>query len=190
MSPLTLVWIRYGVLAVAGVLALLGFAAMAVQTRTINPFSRTARLIHRLADPLLHPLEHRLVRLGKTPQSAPWMLIAIGLVGGILAITFAEWAVGAFAEVRRAQHFGTWQVLYLAVSWAFTLLQFAIFVRVIGSWIGAGQYHKLMRPFYWATEWLIGPLRRVLPSTGMFDFSPLLALLILYLLKPFVLGFF
>jgi YggT family protein len=59
---------------------------------------------------------------------------------------------------------------------------------VIGSWLGIGPYRKWMRPFYALTNWLIDPIRRILPPLGVIDFSPMVAWLVLYVVRGFVLG--
>ena len=41
----------------------------------------------------------------------------------------------------------------------------------------------LVRIVWDVTEPFLGPLRRILPSVGMFDFSPMVALIIVYLLQ-------
>ena len=64
----------------------------------------------------------------------------------------------------------------------------AILIRVIGSWLGFGEYRPWMRPIYALTSWLIDPIRRILPPFGMFDFSPMVAWLVLYVLRELVIG--
>jgi uncharacterized protein YggT (Ycf19 family) len=44
-----------------------------------------------------------------------------------------------------------------------------------------------MRPFYSATDWLIEPIRRRLPPFGAIDVSPVLAYLLLLLLREAIL---
>ncbi len=62
-----------------------------------------------------------------------------------------------------------------------------IFVRVIMSWIRpqgySPIYHRLGTVVYAITEPLLGPIRRALPSTGGIDFSPLVALILLSMLR-------
>jgi YggT family protein len=45
-----------------------------------------------------------------------------------------------------------------------------------------------MRVVHWLTDWLIEPLRRVVPPIGMFDVTPLVAYFILYLVRWLILG--
>ncbi len=180
--------LRYAVLAAAALAVAAALAAMAVQSRRLNPFGRAARAVRRLTDPLLVPIERRILRAGGNPQSAPWWLIGVAVVGGIVVISLVEWLAGQLFVVAAAADEGAPSVLRLLVDWAFNLVIFALFVRIIGSWVGAGRYTRWMRPFVLLTEWLLAPLRRVVPPLGMFDVTPLVAWLILALARPYVLG--
>lgn len=188
MTADALLPLRFAVLAVAGVAALGAFAAMAVQARAVNPFGRTARVIRRLTDPLLRPIERRIVRGGGNPQAAPWWLIGIAVVGGIVVITFVEWLVAQLLTVEAAAGYGALSLFRLAVDWAFNLVMIALVVRIVGSWLGAGPHTRWMRPFVFLTEWLLAPLRRVVPPFGVFDLTPLVAWLLLQLARGYVLG--
>jgi len=59
---------------------------------------------------------------------------------------------------------------------------------VVASWFGIGAYHPRFRPVILLTEWLVAPIRRVLPPTGMIDLSPLVAWLALVLLRSLLLS--
>jgi len=64
----------------------------------------------------------------------------------------------------------------------------ALFIRVIASWLGVSPYSRPMRIIHGLTDWLLGPLRRVIPPFGMFDLTPLVAYLMLWLARSLVLG--
>jgi YggT family protein len=183
-----LAWLRYAVLAAAGAVVLGGLAAMAVQTRMLKPFGPAARAIRRLTDPALVPIERRILRAGGNPQSAPWWLIGIAVVGGILVITVVEWLAAQALTVRAAAGVGPRSLVRLAVDWAFNLVTIALIVRILGSWIGASRYTRWMRPFVFLTEWLLAPLRRIVPPLGLFDITPLVAWLLLQLARPYIVG--
>ena len=51
--------------------------------------------------------------------------------------------------------------------------------RVLISWVDPGGRGQLAAFLVSATEPILAPVRRVLPPTGMMDFSPLVVLLIL-----------
>jgi YggT family protein len=188
VTPDALAPLRYAVLAVAGVAALGAFGAMAVQSRLLNPFGRTARTIRRLTDPLLGPIERRIVRGGGNPQAAPWWLIGIAVVGGIVVISVVEWLVAQALTIAAAAGSGTSSLLRLVVDWAFTVVMIALIVRIIGSWLGATPYTSWMRPFVVLTEWMLAPLRRLVPPFGMFDLTPLVAWILLQLARGYVLS--
>jgi YggT family protein len=165
---------------VAALISLGALGAMAVQRRSLNPFGRPARLIRRLTDPMLKPIERRMLRGGQNPQSAPWWLLGIAILGGIVVISTTEWVLREAAMARLAAEGGG--MPSLIVGWVFRLLQLALLVRVIGSWIGATRYTPWMKPFYAATEWMLAPLRRIIPAFGPLDLTPLVAWFLLGLL--------
>ncbi len=180
--------LRYLVLGAVGLTALAAAGAMAVQRRWLNPFGRPARAVRDLTDPMLKPIERRLLRGGGNPQNAPWWLMAVAIIGGILLLTVTQWlAAQIYALVSAAAHGGR-SLLWLIVDWSFSLLMLALVVRVIGSWMGAGRYNRWMRPFYALTEWMLAPLRQVIPALGPFDVTPIVAWFLLILLRRAVLG--
>lgn len=69
------------------------------------------------------------------------------------------------------------------------LLELLILARVILSWIASPFSRNPVVQFIRAvTDPMLEPIRSVLPRTGMFDFSPMVALLILQLLRGFLGG--
>ena len=59
---------------------------------------------------------------------------------------------------------------------ALTLL---ILGRVLISWVDASGRSQLSRFLYQATEPILAPVRRVLPSMGMLDLSPMIVIIVL-----------
>jgi YggT family protein len=160
----------------------------AVRRRRINPFGVWARSVRKLSDPVLLPLERRVIKAGGNPQDAPLWLVGLVIGGGLLLLSLTHWLIGLAAGLSLLASGGPRVWLRLLVSVAFTILMAAILIRVIASWLGIGPYRRWMRPFYVLTDWLIDPIRRILPPFGMFDFSPMVAWLVLYVVRGFVLG--
>ena len=52
-------------------------------------------------------------------------------------------------------------------------------VRVLSTWLPVSPYSKWIRWSYVLTEWMIAPLRRVIPLVGMFDITPIIAWILL-----------
>jgi YggT family protein len=160
----------------------------AVRSRRINPFGAWPRAMRKLSDPVLLPLERRIVRAGGGPQNAPLWLLAIVVGAGLVLLSLTSWLIGTVASLQFVAQGGPRIWVQVLVSAVFTVLMTAILIRVVASWFGIGEYRSWMRPIYGLTSWLIDPIRRILPPFGMFDFSPMVAWLVLYLLRGFVMG--
>jgi YggT family protein len=63
----------------------------------------------------------------------------------------------------------------LVVYYAGQVVLIALLVRVFASWFGAGRYNRWIRWAYVLTDWVVEPLRRIIPPLGMFDITPLVA---------------
>ncbi len=77
------------------------------------------------------------------------------------------------------------QIVYSALQ----IYWFLLLGRVIMSWINVGPDSPIapIRSFlFQVTEPVLGPLRSVLPRTGMFDLSTIVALIGVRLLMSFV----
>jgi YggT family protein len=61
----------------------------------------------------------------------------------------------------------------------FFLLWLLVLGRIFLSWFDPTGSSALGRFLVQSTEWLLGPVRRVLPQTGAMDFSGLIVLLVL-----------
>ena len=160
----------------------------AVRSRRIDPFGAWPRLVRRISDPILLPLERRVISAGGSPQNAPLWLLGLVIGGGLLLLSLTQWLISTAGGLVLLAHGGPRVWIEVLVSAVFTILMAAILIRVIGSWLGIGPYRKWMRPVYALTNWLIDPIRRILPPVGIFDFSPMVAWLVLYVVRGFVLG--
>ena len=66
------------------------------------------------------------------------------------------------------------------------VLQIAIFARVILSWFPTFGNNPIVAAIYQITEPLLAPLRRVIPSLGFLDLSPMVALILLSIVQVIV----
>lgn len=71
-----------------------------------------------------------------------------------------------------------------AIYWIYVIL---IFARFVFSWIRPDPYHSVWGPLvrltYQATEPLLAPIRKLLPNMSGLDFSPLILLFGMNLLR-------
>lgn len=172
-----------GVLLGLGALAALAAAlAWAVRTRRLGPFTFGARFARRWIDPLLMPVEKVVVRAGGTAASAPWWGLVFVAVAGALILTGVQALVGLGFEVAWAVQSPA-RLLLLLVSWTFALLRIALIVRVLASWLPVPPYSRWIRWTYPLTEWMLRPLRSVIPPFGQIDVTPVVAYFALWLVQ-------
>ena len=62
----------------------------------------------------------------------------------------------------------------------------ALFVRVILSWFPVSRENPIVSVVFQITDPMLAPIRRIVPSTGMIDLSPLVLFFLLYFLRILV----
>ena len=72
--------------------------------------------------------------------------------------------------------------LFLAVLWL------AILGRVIMSWVSPRGRDRFSIVLYQITEPILKPLRQVIPPLGMFDLTPMVALILLTVIRRVLSG--
>jgi YggT family protein len=171
----------------AGVGALAGLAYL-VRTRRLNPFGVVGRFVRGSVDPIFLPMERRVVRAGGRPATAPWWMLAAVVVGGIVLLSLLGFIRDQLLGAMSALNRGPQGVLALVVHWTFAVLQIALFVRVIASWFPSAAYSPWVRWTYPVTDWILRPLKRIIPPLGMVDVSPIVAYFLLSIAERVVLG--
>ena len=71
--------------------------------------------------------------------------------------------------------------LFSFIGFICEVLTIAIFIRVILSWFSP-RPNTLTLLLDKVTGPILSPLRRIMPRTGMFDFTPLIAIILLQLI--------
>ncbi|MEA2762603.1 MAG: YggT family protein [Gemmatimonadaceae bacterium] len=175
--------LRTALLSIAVVFGAICVLDWAVRTRKISPFNPVARFCRTTIDPFIAPIERKVVRAGGTPASAPLWALAAVVIGGILLLTLLD---AIRIEVIRsivASQEGAAGIFHLLVSWTFTILRFAIIVRVISSWLPISPYSPWIRWSYALSEPILAPLRRIVPNFGGLDITPILAYFLLSIVE-------
>lgn len=178
---------RYAVFGIVALAALAAVGSWLVRTRRISPFSALGRGLRTATDPIVGPVERRLVRMGGNPVHAGGWLVVLCAVGGIVFLSVFGWLLTTFRMTQAAAMGGPRAMAILLIDLVYRVLVLALLVRVIGSWFGVHRYSRWIRPFYVLTDWLVEPIRRLIPSLGPFDISPLVAWAALWLLRRLLL---
>ena len=179
--------LRTGLLVGGALLAVVAGADWAVRTRRINPFSGLARFMRLNVDPRLIGVERQVARAGGHPSTTPWWGLLAYIVIALMVIAGFDLVGQLVREVLFATSVGASGIAGLLFHWTFAFLRVALLVRVIGSWFPRAAGSVWLRWSFGATEWILLPLRRVVPSFGMIDITPIIAYFGLNLLE-FLLG--
>lgn len=174
--------IRTGLLYVGLAVAAICAVDWAVRTRRIGPFSRVSRFFRGRIEPAMVPVERLVLRAGGVPTSTPWWTILAFIVLGLVLVAVLDFVGSILAQIV----FGLSEPSELprvVVGWVFSLLRLALIVRVVASWVPVGRFSRWIRWSYLLTEWMLAPLRRVIPLVGMIDITPLVAWILLALIQ-------
>ncbi len=180
--------LRYVLLGAAAVLAAVGGVDWLVRTRKISPFSPVARFMRASVDPLLKPIERRVVRAGGLPSSAPWWALGAVVLAGIILLSLLGVLRTEIAFIYASLTGGTRGIYRLLVTLVFTILQLALIVRVILSWLPLNPVAWYARWSRALTEPILRPLRRFIPLIGTIDITPIVAWFLLGFLEGFLLA--
>lgn len=155
----------------------------------INPFTWSALTIRRLTDPLITPVRRALVGFRVDPKYAPLVTILIAILLGWFGLqllaTLANTVAGILLSLQHLEIVAIIGYVLYGLLAIYTLL---IFIRIVFSWAMLTYTNRVMRFLLNVTEPLLGPLRRIIPPLGMFDISPIVAFIILWLFQSAIAG--
>ena len=69
------------------------------------------------------------------------------------------------------------------------IYSFIILAKVLISWVRVDPYHPIVQFLNAVTDPVLEPIKSVLPQTGMIDFSPIVAFLIIMVLQMILRSF-
>lgn len=183
----TLTGFLRSVFLVGGVaLAVVAAADWAVRTRRLNPFGGVARFVRARVDPRLAGVERQVIRAGGRTSTTPWWALVAYAIVALLVLAALDMIGALVRQAALATSLGGIGVLLLAVRWTFGFLQFALLVRVLSSWLPRLGASRWIRWSYGATEWMLRPLRNLIPSFGVIDITPIVAYFALQLVRYLV----
>ena len=77
-----------------------------------------------------------------------------------------------------------------AIGILFSMLQWLIIAAALVTWVSPDPRNPIVQFLFRSTEWILRPCRKILPPrwTGGIDFSPILAILLIVVVKQVVIG--
>lgn len=72
------------------------------------------------------------------------------------------------------------------ILWALNVYAFILIARALMSWFDPGFRSAIGQIIYKITEPVVGPVRRLMPSTGGIDFSVMIVIFVIYILRNYI----
>src|SRR3989475_12898023 len=121
--------LRYVVFAAFAASVLVALASWLVRTRRVSPFGALGRALRTASDPLIRPVETRLVRAGGNPVHAGWWLVVAVAAAGVLLMTLWNWLVDTAVRHAGPDSAGAPAAIALAVDVVYRIIVVALWVR-------------------------------------------------------------
>src|SRR5438552_6135151 len=94
--------LRYTVLGLVVLAAVVALGSWLVRTRRVSPFGVFGRALRGITDPVVKPVERRLVRMGGNPAHAGGWLVVVIAVAGVVFLSVAGWFIATFQTAYAA----------------------------------------------------------------------------------------
>lgn len=155
---------------------LLRFLFQWVEADYYNPISQ---FLIKITHPPLRLLRRFIPSLGRVDTASLVLMLGLQMLSGFLVFLLQGTPI-TFAALS------LWAVVQL-LDLLFNVYFFAIIIRAVLSWVSPGSYNPAVSLLYSLTEPLLRFSRRLLPSMGGIDLSPLIPLIGIQLAKMLVL---
>lgn len=141
-----------------------------------NPLSQ---FVVKVTNPLLMPARRFIPPIGGLDTATLLLIVLLQSIGTAILVKLA--CVGD-AGIGQILTLGLVRLVHLVLNLYFWL----IIVYVLSSWVGSGGYNPVLAVLSSVVEPLLRPLRRIIPTIGGLDISPVFALLAIGFLERLV----
>jgi YggT family protein len=159
-------------------IVLLRFVLQLVRADFYNPLSQFAV---RATQPLLRPLRRIIPSLFGLDMSS--LILAIVIQMAIMALTLLL----AYGTTGNPVQLLIWAIIGVTALFL-NIFFFAMIISVILSWVAPASHNPGAELVNQICEPVLAPFRRILPSLGGLDISPILAFMVLKLLDMLVIN--
>ena len=140
-----------------------------------------AQGILRFTSPIVIPVRRIVPSFGRLDTAT----VLVAFVIQYLTVLLLLLILGQTAGIATIAVTSIVKLVVLSIN----LFVYAIFIRIILSWISQGGYNPATAIITTLTEPLLQPFRRILPPMGGFDISPIFAVILLLAATIVVNGF-
>lgn len=140
-----------------------------------------AQGILKLTSPVIVPLRRIVPSFGRLDTAT----ILFAFTVQYLSLLLILFIVGGSASFSTIAISSIAKLVLLSVN----LFMFAVFIRIVLSWISPGQHNPATAIITTLTEPMLRPVRRLIPAMGGFDISPIFVIIGLGALSRLLMGF-
>ncbi|MDH3615246.1 MAG: YggT family protein [Gammaproteobacteria bacterium] len=140
-----------------------------------------AQGILRLTSPVVIPLRRIVPSFGRLDTAT----VLVAFIIQYLSVLLLLLIMGQAADISVIALTAIVKLVVLSIN----LFVYAIFIRIILSWISQGGYNPATAIIATLTEPVLRPFRRLIPPLGGFDISPIFAIILLLAATIVVNGF-
>jgi YggT family protein len=177
----------YAVVAVIVAMIVLMLVRFILNYADLNPFSRPVIFVRRLTDPFVNPVRRSLMSMGIQANGAPLVVVLLTILVGafvwMLVSSLLNTAAGCVYSLMSGKAGGIIALLGYVLYGLLALYSLLIMIRIIFSWGRLDYHNRVMRFLLNATDPILLPLRQMIPPLGMFDISPIVAFIIIWLFQ-------
>lgn len=140
-----------------------------------------AQGILRFTSPVVIPVRRIVPSFGRLDTAT----VLVAFIIQYLTVLLLLLIIGQTADVAAIALTAAVKLAVLSIN----LFVYAIFIRIILSWVSQGQYNPATAIITTLTEPVLRPFRRLIPAVGGFDISPIFAIILLLAATIVVNGF-
>ncbi|MDX9685670.1 YggT family protein [Pseudomonas protegens] len=159
-------------------IVLMRFVLQLVRANFYNPL---CQFIVRATQPLLKPMRRVIPSIGGLDMSS--LLLAILVQLALMALTLLL----TYGTTGNPLQLLIWSIIGVTALFL-KIFFFALIISVILSWVAPGSHNPGAELVNQICEPALAPFRRILPSMGGLDISPILAFMVLKLLDMLVIN--
>ncbi len=137
-----------------------------------NPISQ---FLVRITHPVLRPMRRVIPSAGSVDTASLLLMLALQFLALWLVFSIQGGAPATGALLVMS----TWELVNLLLN----VFLFATIIRIVLSWVNPGAHHPAISILDTLTNPLLAPMRRIIPSAGGLDFSPMIVIFGIMFLK-------
>lgn len=161
-------------------LVLLRFILQLVRANFYNPLAQFAV---KMTNPFVIPLRKIIPSIRKIDTSTLVLALLLQGIEIILYLVIKGFSISASASaIGGIFIWSCGEVIDLTL----VILLFATFINVILSWFAPNSYNPAAITIEQITNPLFNPIRRVVPTVGMIDLSPMIVIFLIYLSRMII----